>query len=413
MKNTILMRSAECGVRNVNPAAPDGVPPQVGNQESSKVAGSISTCSRTMNPREHGVVAMSRRGNNFSLPMNPKVDGGKSEARPHPGPLPHEREKRSQRHGETVRRMVQGFNARMDRGNLSPRPSPVGAGEGGRRPGEGRGDKTSPAERAGVRVSVKCPSKAGALSVPSVRFNLKRRERRAPTGRAMVEGLGAPRGFTLIELLVVISIMAILASFLIPVLSGVSRTKKLNVATAELNQIVTALESYKAKYGVYPPGNAYNYTGAGQTNVLYPQLYYELRGVTNKGTVFVTLDSSATINVADAPTAFGVGGFVNCSKGSGDEITAAQGFLPGLSSRQIATINANGIPITNLVTSVGGPDATYAPIPGYPNVNPFRYLYPGVNNPNTYDLWVQLQISGTKYLICNWNTAHLKNDPAP
>jgi phytoene dehydrogenase-like protein len=38
----------------------------------------------------------------------------------HPGPLPQEREKRSQRLGETVRRMVQGFNARMDRGNLSP-----------------------------------------------------------------------------------------------------------------------------------------------------------------------------------------------------------------------------------------------------------------------------------------------------
>ena len=35
---------------------------------------------------------------NEHLPMNPKMDGGKLEARPHPGPLPQEREKRSQLH---------------------------------------------------------------------------------------------------------------------------------------------------------------------------------------------------------------------------------------------------------------------------------------------------------------------------
>jgi hypothetical protein len=52
--------------------------------------------------------------------MNGKLDMGKSEARPHPGPLPQEREKRSQRLGKTVRRMIQGFNARRVRGNLSP-----------------------------------------------------------------------------------------------------------------------------------------------------------------------------------------------------------------------------------------------------------------------------------------------------
>ena len=56
--------------------------------------------------------------------MNPKM----VERPPHPGPLPigsadsadAEREKRSQRLGEVVRRMVQWFNARMFRGNLTP-----------------------------------------------------------------------------------------------------------------------------------------------------------------------------------------------------------------------------------------------------------------------------------------------------
>jgi type II secretory pathway pseudopilin PulG len=210
---------------------------------------------------------------------------------------------------------------------------------------------------------------------------------------------------------VVIAIMAILASFLIPVLGGVSKTKKLNVATAELRQIELALDGFKAKYGAYPPSNTQTFP-AGQTNVMYPQLYYELVGVTNDlaNKRYVTVDG-AMMNDVDVPTAFGVGGFVNCWKGAGDEITPAQNFLLSLSSKQIATVQANGIWITNLVTSVGGPDANYPPTS--PSINPFRYLCPGVNNPNSYDLWVQLQISGTKYLVCNWNTAHLKNDAAP
>ena len=63
------------------------------------------------------------------LPMNPKM----VERTPHPGPLPigsansadAEREKRSQRLDEIMRRMVQGFNARMVRGNRSVSAGPL------------------------------------------------------------------------------------------------------------------------------------------------------------------------------------------------------------------------------------------------------------------------------------------------
>ena len=56
---------------------------------------------------------------------------------------------------------------------------------------------------------------------------------------------------------------------------------------------------------------------------------------------------------------------------------------------------------------------TYPPFGGLPDVNPFRYLYPGTNNPSSYDLWVQLKISGKMYLICNWSTTPIVNSPLP
>ena len=242
------------------------------------------------------------------------------------------------------------------------------------------------------------PGCAGSCAAPS---------RRWPIGR------GA--GFTLIELLVVIAIMSILASFTLVVLNGISKNKYRSIASAELGQIENALEDFKAKYGVYPPSNT---NAAG---FLLPQLYYELNGVrrTNVagGTYYVTLDNSAQIREVDVQTAFGVGGFVNCTTGSGDDVTPAKNFLQGLKQNRIAsasspTITGN-IVVSNLVTSVAGPDSRYTPIANNPKVNPIRYVYPGTNNPNSYDLYVQIVVSGQTNLICNWSKAVIKNSPLP
>lgn len=206
--------------------------------------------------------------------------------------------------------------------------------------------------------------------------------------------------FSLIELLTVIAIMAILAGFTMVVISGISRTKYRSIANAELGQIESALEDFKAKYGVYPPANA-NLGG-----ITRPQLYYELNGVTNDGTYYTTLDNSAKIAVNQVQAAFGVGGFINCSKGSGDDASPARNFLQGLKQNRIASMLSNGIAVSNLVTSVGGPDVKFTP-------NPFRYMYPGTNNPASYDLYVQLVISGQTNLICNWSKEVIKNSPLP
>jgi prepilin-type N-terminal cleavage/methylation domain-containing protein len=229
-------------------------------------------------------------------------------------------------------------------------------------------------------------------------------------------------GFTLIELLVVISIMGVLAGFTIPVLTKVKEAQYKKVARAELERIETALEGYKAKYGTYPPGNQNAnsiYTSLPQKldRAQFSQLYYELAGTVINGNYFVTLDGSAKIQVSnpgqDVNRAYGVAGFINNSKGSGEDASTAKNFLSGLSSKQIYSVSNNGVADTAMITtSVGGPDNNYNPL-GVSGMNPFRYVFPGVNNPNAYDLWVQLVIKGKTNLICNWNRQIVINSPLP
>jgi len=222
-------------------------------------------------------------------------------------------------------------------------------------------------------------------------------------------------GFTLIELLTVIVVMAVLASFTIVVLGKIKDKEYVNVASAELGQIESALENYKAKYGVYPPSNANISVVAGTNTVpssTFPQLYYELSGVTNDGTSYVTLDGSAKILVTDVPKVFGVGGFINCYKGGGDEAAPPRNFLLGLRANQIGAAQGNAVATANLITSVRGPDLNYTPL-AVTDVNPFRYQYPGSNNPSSYDLWVQLSIKGKRELVCNWSKSVIINSPLP
>jgi prepilin-type N-terminal cleavage/methylation domain-containing protein len=224
------------------------------------------------------------------------------------------------------------------------------------------------------------------------------------------------RAFTLVELLVVISIIGVLAALIIPLAGSVARTKKISTAQAEMQQIETALENYKAKYGVYPPSNP--------TNAIANPLFFELSGVTNANGVYLTLDGAMSVVTSDYPKEFNVGGIVNCSSGTSGEDAAntryATDFLPGLKATQVVIATNSASPNSTfgfLVTSVGGPDINYQPFASIPG-NPFRYEYPGTNNPNGYDLWIQLSINSTptaprKYLVCNWSQQVLLNNPLP
>jgi prepilin-type N-terminal cleavage/methylation domain-containing protein len=213
--------------------------------------------------------------------------------------------------------------------------------------------------------------------------------------------------FTLVELLIVIAIMGVLAGFTIPVLKAAKRQQYLSHAKAERALLETAIESYKAAYSFYPPGNP--------NSALISPLYYELLGTTNRSGTYQTLDGSAQ-PVSNPNSAFGLGGFINCNganKLSAEDSPAAKNFLPGLKTKQYNVVtNGNGIPVTLLLCSVGGPDPTYQPF-GVSDLNPWRYSYPGINNPGGYDLYVQLVIGGKTNLICNWSKQVQINSPLP
>ena len=61
------------------------------------------------------------------------------------------------------------------------------------------------------------------------------------------------RGFTLVELLIVIVIISVLMALLIPVIAAAVRKTNDARVVAEINTLATALETFKGKYGDYPP----------------------------------------------------------------------------------------------------------------------------------------------------------------
>jgi len=209
--------------------------------------------------------------------------------------------------------------------------------------------------------------------------------------------------FTLIELLTVIAIIGVLAAMLLTVLGGFTRYKYISAAKAELNQMETAIDNFHATYGAYPPSG---------NNVLLTPLYYELLGtapVTNStgGIIaFTNLDGSGYLSTAAVSSVFGAGGFVNCTKPSAaEDLVPAKNFLPNLKVNQVGTVTVNGYTVSNLVASVGGPDQNYTPLgSGFPGVNPIRYNSANpTNNPNTYDLWIDLSIQQKTNRVCNWS----------
>lgn len=212
--------------------------------------------------------------------------------------------------------------------------------------------------------------------------------------------------FTLIELLVVIAIMAVLAALIIPITGAVNRIKLRSRTRAELRQVETAIVDYKTKKGFYPPDNPLN------ANFIN-QLYYELSGTVFSNGVYTTLDGNSSLGqAAFAASAQGFGikstisGFMNTTKGGGDEGMAAQKFIRDLKPPQMGE---TVLGVKFLAGSVGW-DAGHTPVPvgvppaKVPGLNPFRYVSTNpTNNPGKFDLWIDILVQGKTNRICNWS----------
>jgi prepilin-type N-terminal cleavage/methylation domain-containing protein len=74
--------------------------------------------------------------------------------------------------------------------------------------------------------------------------------RLSPNRRPLARSRG---GFTLIELLTVMIIIGLLVALLLPAISAAVKSARNAAVSAEVNLLAQALESFKSKYGDYPP----------------------------------------------------------------------------------------------------------------------------------------------------------------
>ena len=224
--------------------------------------------------------------------------------------------------------------------------------------------------------------------------------KRARTDGARMAGTGARGGgFTLIELLTVISIIGLVAGLVIGLGPGASRSMKVKRVQSDLRQIETAIESYKAKYGSYPPDNQYPVNGNAQAHGGFPnQLFYELKGCyyqPQAGT-FQSVYNNNVLRISQVKQVFNTDGIQNAS----EDRTAIQDFLKEMKPEQaLVYTNIGGgqtIPIFALRVPFAGPDG-----PSKPNYWNYVSKNP-TNNAQTFDLWAVVVIGRTTNVIGNW-----------
>lgn len=202
-------------------------------------------------------------------------------------------------------------------------------------------------------------------------------------------------GFTLIELLVVIAIIATLAALLFPAGAAIMRNAAKKRAYAELQQVAHAIESYKAKLNFYPPDNTNN--AYADRNLLYCELVGCRRG---NGRIFIPLDGSPSIDLSAVlpPDYYGAAGIMNSSANAdADEGAVAQTFLKDIKPSNYGT-GVGGV--RRLGVAMTGPGGSMVG-----NISPFRYNSSSpTNNPSSYDLWVDIIVSGKTNRISNWSS---------
>jgi len=193
-------------------------------------------------------------------------------------------------------------------------------------------------------------------------------------------------GYTLVEMLTVIAIIALLASLILAVIPMVRERRDKAVARAQLRALTVAINDYKSALNEYPPDNP----NASDR----PPLFYELTGVSYglADQVYTNAVTAQTMRAADLP--FTQKGFRNC----GADGSPGRNFYAELKPKQYAQPQDSSNPYKDfwfVVVPVGGPN---------PDFNPFHYNSTNpTNNPNSYDLWVDITPRGKVIRIDNWS----------
>ena len=199
------------------------------------------------------------------------------------------------------------------------------------------------------------------------------------------------RAFTIIELLVVIGIIAVVAGLVVGLSAVVGEKKRISRAQVERDRLVTLIESYKAKIGVYPPPNTNNPAH----NTLLYELAGAIRDVNNTALNPNYLTPFGPVQASVLSAECSVGGIQNAVDILG-ETSQVQRLLKDIRPDVVAQIGG----VLSLVVPIDGPNGT---------PNPWHYLAgtddeikKRMKNPETFDLWVEIVVRGKTNTIGNW-----------
>ena len=164
-------------------------------------------------------------------------------------------------------------------------------------------------------------------------------------------------------------------------------------------KVVSAIEAYKAHFGVYPPDHVLSRQPL-VVDAVKNALLYELIGVvynpTNK------MFAVGGLEAADAQyvkTFFHCEGFKNCA----EQADQVQHFLPAFPSTAWQARQLHDDPDVFALGFAVSYEESTPEVVWEIEVTPWRYVSSSpTNNPGKFDLWIELETKNQKVTIGNW-----------
>lgn len=200
------------------------------------------------------------------------------------------------------------------------------------------------------------------------------------------------RAFTLIELLVVIAIIAVVAGLVVGLAAVASSSKNLSRTKVENARLVTLINSYKAKTGVYPPENP-NLNNDGINTLLY-ELVGAIRDTNDTAANPNYKTPFGDIKASVLNASFGVNGIQNAVDILG-ETNQVHRLLKDIRPDQMAQVIANTLSLVIPVDGTNVPNRR-------PNPWHYRVGENAIRNKDSFDLWVDIIVRGKTNTIGNW-----------